>query len=180
MLMLSSLLAFTLAAEADRTLTVEVGQSLPTFSQIAVYRSGDAAKPKPLAIVASGTPTVLPSPGPFEVQATPKGGLRIVVAQKLEIPAGAARTLKLAELLGVVEVLGDNFPRAESIVITAKQDPGPGEKGHVPVQRAKEYREEMVVPEGNYAVWIVPANGSRALKVRDDIRVLCGRSLRVE
>lgn len=175
-----TLVALSLGADADRTLLVEVAKSLPAFSQIAVYRSDDAKQQTLLATLEAGKPAKLGGAGPFDVIATPKGGLPVRIAHKLEIKPGTTHALRLADFLGVVEVFGDNFPRAEAIVITAKDDPGPGEKGHVPLQRASDYRVEMVVPDGKYAVWVIPANGARALKVNDDVRVLAGHRERVE
>jgi hypothetical protein len=87
--------------------------------------------------------------------------------------------LKIADVLGAVEVFGENFPRADKVVLTDVKDPGPGEKGHVPVQVATEYRVDMLVPPGTYAVWVVPANGARAQRVEDNVRVQAGRSVRV-
>lgn len=180
MLSFATLVALSLGADADRTLLVEVAKSLPAFSEIAVYRTDDAKWLKPVARLEAGKPAKLVAAGPFDVIATPKGGLPVTIAHKLEIKPGTTHALRLADFVGVVEVFGDNFPRAEAIVITAKDDPGPGEKGHAPMQRASDYRTDMVVPDGKYAVWVIPANGARAQKVRDDVRVLAGHRERVE
>ena len=69
--------------------------------------------------------------------------------------------------------------KADRVVVTATDDPGPDEKGHTPVQVGGDYRVEMPVPEGFYAVWVVPANGARARRVADRVRVLPGRTTRV-
>lgn len=68
---------------------------------------------------------------------------------------------------------------ADKLVLTATDDPGPGEKGHVPVQVGADYRVGMAVPEGVYAVWVVPANGARPRKAEDRARVHAGRTTRV-
>ena len=59
------------------------------------------------------------------------------------------------------------------------RDPGPGEKGHTAIQTASDYRVEMAVPAGTYAVWVVPANGAKAQRVDDSVRVQAGRSVKV-
>jgi hypothetical protein len=128
---------------------------------------------------AFGKPTTVASEGTFEVFVTPKGGLPVRVAEKLTVKAGDVYTLRLGDLLGSVEVFGDNFPRAAKVVLTDVKDDGPGEKGHVAVQEAKEYRVEMAAPPGTYAVWVVPDNGAKPQRVVDSVRVQAGRSTRV-
>ena len=72
-------------------------------------------------------------------------------------------------------VRGDDLPRTGGIVVTATDDPGPGEKGHAPLQNVPDYKEDLVVPAGFYAVWSISDNGAKARKVADKIRVLAGR-----
>lgn len=175
------LVVVLLAAAGGRTLTVVTSKALPAFEAVTVYPAGarpDKQKPA-LTITKLGEPAALPGDGPFDVWAKPKGGLAVRVAAKLTVKAGPAHELKLADVLGAVEVFGDTLPRADKVVLTAPDDPGPGEKGHTPVQAAAEYRTAMAVPEGVYAVWVVPANGTRARKVEDRVRVLPGRPTRV-
>ena len=136
-------------------------------------------KAKTHTVKAVGKPTAVAGEGAFEVSVTPKGGLPVRVAEKLTVKAGEVYKLKLGDLLGSVEVLGDNFPRAAKVVLTDPKDDGPGEKGHVAVQEAKEYRVEMAAPPGTYAVWVVPDNGAKAQRVADNVRVQAGRSTRV-
>ena len=50
---------------------------------------------------------------------------------------------------------------------------------NVAVQVATEYRVGMGVPPGAYAVWVVPANGAKAQRVADNVRVQAGKSVRV-
>ena len=44
---------------------------------------------------------------------------------------------------------------------------------------ADDFRVEMPVPEGFSAVWLVPANGARAARIADRVRVLPDRATRV-
>lgn len=182
---LAAVLASTSSADDARRLTVSASKSLPPIESVAVYAAGAVkpgkARPKPvLTITKFGEPTTLPGAGPFDVYAKPKGGIAVLVARKLEVKPGQTHALKLADALGVVEVFqADGFPKVEKIVVTTPDDPGPDEKGHTPVQIGSDYRVEMPVPEGFYAVWLVPANGARAKRVADRIRVLPGKVIRV-
>ncbi|VTU01375.1 unnamed protein product [Gemmataceae bacterium] len=136
-------------------------------------------KAKTHTVTAFGKPSFVAGTGPYEVFVKPKGGIPVRVADRLTVRAGATHELKVGDLLGSVEVFGDNFPRAAKVVLTDVKDDGPGEKGHVAVQEAKEYRVEMAAPPGTYAVWVVPDNGAKAQRVVDNVRVQAGRSTRV-
>jgi hypothetical protein len=168
------------AADGDRLLKVSTQRGLPAVESVTVYRArGDKREVvgEKLTNFDKGKP--LPDDGPFEVWVKPKDGIAVRVLEKLTVKGGQTHELKLGDVLGTVEVFGDNFPRAEKIVLTDTRDPGPGEKGHVAVQVAKDYRTEMMARPGTYAVWVVPANGAKAQRVEDNVRVQAGRNVRV-
>ncbi|MCI0704033.1 MAG: hypothetical protein L0241_23485 [Planctomycetia bacterium] len=169
----------SLGADDERRLKVHLARGLPAIETVTVYESKNGKKQSVGKLTKFDKPLVLPNDGPFEVMVKPKDGIAIRVVEKLTVKAGQTHDLKLDELIGSIEVFGDNFPRAEKIVITDVRDPGPGEKGHVAIQVAKDYRVEMAVPAGTYAVWVVPANGAKAQRVEDNVRVLAGKSVRV-
>ena len=78
----------------------------------------------------------------------PKAGIPVRAVEKLTVKAGKTYEFKIGDVLGAVEVIGDDLPRAEKIVLTDVKDPGPGEKGHVAVQVALDYRVDMLAPAG--------------------------------
>jgi hypothetical protein len=168
------------APAADETLTIQVVETkLFAVESLTLRETTKAGKEKTHTVTAFGKPNTIRGEGPFEVHVKPKGGVPVRVADKLTVKAGATHELKLGDLLGSVEVFGDNFPRAAKVVLTDVKDDGPGEKGHVAVQEATEYRVEMAAPPGTYAVWVVPDNGAKAQRVVDNVRVQAGRSTRV-
>jgi hypothetical protein len=163
----------------DRQLKVHTHRTLPTIERVTVSEMKNGKPEQVGELTKFDSALTLPSEGPFEVWVKPKGGIAVRAVEKLTVKPGATHDLKLAEVFGVVEVFGDNFPRADKIVITDTRDPGPGEKGHVAVQVAGEYRTEMLVPAGTYAVWVVPANGAKAQRVEDNVRIQAGRTAKV-
>lgn len=174
-----------IAAPDDARVKVVSSRALPRFEAVSFYPAAGVKPGKPLpkpalTVTNLDEPFAVPAGGPFVVAATPKGGLPVRVADGFAAKPGETRELNLAAALGVVEVFGDDFPRAARVVLSATDDPGPGEKGHTPVQAAGEYRVPMAVPDGVYAVWVVPANGARPQKVTDRVRVLAGKTVRVE
>lgn len=168
------------AARADDgALKVVPARGLPAVELVSVYRAKDGGRERVAEAKSADKPLALPGAGPFEVWVTFKGGVAVRAAEGLSVKAGETRELKLGDVFGAVEVFGDNFPRAAKVVLTDPRDPGPGEKGHEAVQSAADYRTDMCVRPGVYAVWVVPANGARAQRVVDNVRVQAGRSVRV-
>jgi len=168
----------TAAEETDRKLVV-VQTKLFAVEAVKATLTTDSGVKKGYEWKKLDKPISLPAEGPFEVFVKPKGGIPVRVAEKLTVKSSETHELKIGDVLGVVEVFGDDFPRADKVVITDVKDPGPGEKGHVAVQAATEYRVDMAVPPGAYAVWVVPANGAKAVRVVENVRVQAGRSVRV-
>lgn len=166
-------------ADQARLLKVHAARGLPAIEAVTAYHQKDGKRTSAGELTKLDAPLSLPSDGPFEVWVKPKGGIAVRAADGLKLAAGKTHDLKLDEVFGVVEVFGDNFPRADKVVITDVRDPGPGEKGHVAIQTASDYRTEMLVPTGTYAVWVVPANGAKAQRIEDSVRVRAGRSARV-
>lgn len=167
------------ATEGDRQLQVVTSRAIPAIESVIVYQTKDQKRQSIGELSKFDKPFTLPNDGPFDVYAKPKSGVSIKVAEQLTVKSNQTHELKLEELIGTIEVFGDNFPRADKIVLTDERDPGPGEKGHVPVQVATEYRVDMAAPPGFYAVWVVPANGAKAQKVVDRVRVMAGKPVRV-
>ncbi len=178
LLTLSLVVSSACAGEGEHSLTV-VASRLVTIESLTVYHTQDAKRQLAGEQTKFDKPLVLPGGGPFEVFVKPKGGVPVRVAENLTVKAGKPHELNINDLVGTVEVLGDDLPRASQVVLTQVRDVGPSEKGHVAVQTASEYRVGMAVPPGTYAVWVVPANGSRAVRVFDNVRVQAGRSVRV-
>ncbi len=171
-----ALAPFALADETDeRRLKVVPARGQPAALTVTVRD----AKGEVGALATFDAPLKLPHAGPFVVWVTPKGGVPVRAAEKLTAQPGETVELKFGDLFGTLEVFGDEFPRAEKVVVTDPRDPGPGEKGHVAIQTASDYRIDMLVPPGTYAVWVVPANGAKAQRVEDGARVRAGRSTRI-
>jgi hypothetical protein len=178
---ISTALPVAFAGDEPR-LKIVTSKSLPRIESEEVYESGAAKTAKPVVTITSfKEAAVLPGTGPYDVSVKPKGGIAVPVAKKLAVKPAQVEELRLADRLGTIALFQkDDSPRAGKIVVTVTDDPGPDEKGHVPVQVGSDYRDEMLVPEGFYAVWVVPANGARAQRVADRVRVLPGRNVRVE
>jgi hypothetical protein len=166
-------------ADGDRQLQIVTSKAVPAIESVTVYEMKNGKRQSVGELAKFDKSLELTNDGPYEVLAKPKGGIAIKIAEKVAVKKGQTHELKLGELIGSVEVFGDSFPRADKIVLTDERDPGPGEKGHVQVQAANDYRVDMAAPPGFYAVWVVPANGAKAQRVVDSVRVLAGKSVRV-
>jgi hypothetical protein len=122
----------------------------------------------------------LPAEGPFDVIVVPQGGLPVRLAEKLQVPKGKTVHLRLEERFGVVRIFGEGLPRPQRLVLTPVRDPGPGARGHRPIQTVGNYRQNMLVPPGTYDLWLVPANGARPQRLAENIRVLAGKVVGVD
>ncbi len=175
--------AASVAALDPPELVIVYGRAIPKGGSVIVVEGGKPGPGqkdhKPVTTVTDFTAnTPLPNTGPFDLYFTPKGGLPVKLLAKWEVKAGK-QTVALGDHLGTVFVRSDDLPRADAVVVTATDDPGPGEKGHVAIQKAGDYKEDMVVPVGTYAVWVVPFNGAKAQRIADNVRVLAGREAKV-
>jgi len=171
------------SAFAESTIVVSVPKDLPAMKSFVVVRAGTpcpgADKHDAIVQVSQYKQTLkLPDAGPFDLWWVPASGMPVLTAAKWK-PEDGANEINLNALLGLIEFRGDNQPRG-SVVVTPQGDPGPGEKGHVIVQRATEYRVDMVVPAGFYALWVVPDNGAKPQRVIDRVRVLPGKRERLD
>jgi len=152
---------------------------LPPLKEIVITKAGEPGPGKPghaaVASVASLKDEAnLPNEGPFDVWIVPKDGMPIEAVAGFTAKDNAPE-VKLNEHIGVIAFRGEGQPRG-TLLVTAYDDPGPEGKRHTVVQRAVDTRAEMAVPPGDYAVWLVPANGARARRVVDKIRVHAGKT----
>lgn len=176
------LLCLSPAVASDPLLIVVAGRVVPKGGTVIVVTAG---KPGPgekdhQAVVTLSDfekTAALPRNATFDLYFKPKAGLTVKMAAGWE---PSDKPVALSDHLGTVFVRGDELPRADAVVVTATTDPGPGAKGHTPIQKAGDYKEDMVVPPGTYAVWVVPFNGAKAQRVADNIRVLAGRETKVD
>ena len=167
------------ASAADVRVTIVASPALPKGGEVALVppgKPGPAAKGFNAVLQTKefGKELEIVGAGPFDVYYTPAGGKPVLAVANWKVAKGA-NELKPSSYLGTVYVRGDDLPRAGAIIVTATGDPGPGEKGHVAIQSVPDYKEDIVVPDGFYSVWLVSANGAKAQRIVDKIRVLAGR-----
>lgn len=115
--------------------------------------------------------------GPADVWIVPKDGRALKAVSGLKLADKAE--IKLSDHLGVIRCKGDALPRGK-LIVTDHQDRGPEDKKHTAIQWAGDSRTEMIVPPGDYAVWITPDTGARTRRISEKIRVLPGRTADVE
>jgi hypothetical protein len=152
---------------------------LPPAKAIVLTSAGGPGpgQPKHEAVATAGSikdEVKVSGEGPFDVWFVPRDGkpIKPVAGWK---PKGGTSEIKLNDYLGVIQFRGDGQPRG-TLIVTAYDDPGPEAKGHAVIQTAGDTRAEMVVPPGDYAIWVVPHSGARARRVVDRIRVQAGKT----
>ena len=177
---LSLLLCAVPVLAADRTVRFSAPMYfLPPTKAVIVTRAGEPGPGQPkhetvASVAALKDEAKLSGDGPFDVWFVPRDGKPVRAVAGLR-PKEGANEVKLNDHLGVISVRGEGQPRG-ALLVTAADDPGPEGKGHAVVQTAGETRAELVVPPGDYAVWVVPASGARARRIVEKVRVLAGRT----
>lgn len=156
---------------------------LPPTKAIVFTKAGDPgpgdAKHTAIVSVASlKDEAKLPGDGPYDLWFVPKDGKAIKAIAGWK-PKDGANEVKLNDYLGVISFRGEGLPRGR-LLVTPEGDDGPETKKHIVIQTASDTRAEVAVLPGDYAVWVVPANGSRARRVADKVRVLAGKTATVE
>lgn len=119
----------------------------------------------------------LKTDGPVDVWLVPKDGRALKAIAGFKVSEKA--DVKLADQLGVIRCKGADLPRGK-LIVTDPLDRGPEDKKHVAIQWSVDSRTEMIVPPGDYAVWIAPDSGARARKIVDKVRALPGKSIDVD
>jgi hypothetical protein len=184
-LALSALFALSIPAiAADRTVRFSAPMYfLPPVKAVVVTKASEPGPGQPRHEPVASVPALkdevkLPGDGPFDVWFVPKDGKPVRAVAGFKAKDGT-NEVKLNDHVGVIAVRGDGQPRG-TLLVTVFDDPGPEGKGHTVVQTASDTRAELVVPPGDYSVWIVPENGARARRIADKVRVLAGRTASAE
>jgi hypothetical protein len=185
--MLLAAMSPTVGTNDESSVRILDSKSLPVFESVSIYRARDfvPGKSKPLSEAKfdkdrAKALTVPLGSEAVHIYAKPKDGIAVLIGERFTPKPGTSTELKLDSVLGVLDVFQmDGFQKVDRIVVTSPDDPGPDEEGHVPVQIGSDYRVEMSVPDGFYAVWLVPANGVRSIRIEDRVRVLPGKIVRV-
>ena len=179
------LIGTSVAMDDDRSLKFSTsGKFLPAMNAIYVTKTGDGShgtvRHNSEATITEYGKTAKLGEGPFDIWWEGKNGIAVLVVKNVKLKDGEVKEVKIDEYVGIVNVRGDDLPRVGLVTIAPQDDPGPDEKKHLAVQTAKDYRVEMVVPEGFYSFWITPDNGARPRKINDRFRVQAGKTVQLD
>jgi hypothetical protein len=123
----------------------------------------------------------LPSDDEYELWWVPKEkeAVPVKMIDKLSIKERVIREIRPEDYLGIVRVLGEGQPKPKAIHIS-RPDAGAGTTGSYLVQSASKYGADMVVPEGTYSVWVLPAAGGDAIPLEKKLKVNAGELVELE
>jgi hypothetical protein len=133
-----------------------------------------------LEITALGKAAKLPDAGPFDVWWFPHHdgmATKIMAAESFKV---GLREIALLEIVGGVRVRGDNRARPQLMALTEPNAPGPDDEVYAPLATCKEFKSEMIVPAGFYALWFRGGNSARAEKLESKLKVLAGKIVEVD
>jgi hypothetical protein len=153
---------------------------LPSFKAVVLTRAGTPGPGEPRYTFVSCAGKLkeevkITGSGPFDIWFIPSDGKPIKVLASWKVAEGK-NTVQLNDHLGVIRFRAEGQPRGQ-LIVTDATDPGPEEKKHVAIQSSASIRTEVVVPPGEYSLWIVPESGARSRRIVDKVRVLAGKSV---
>jgi hypothetical protein len=141
---------------------------------------GQAKHQAIVEITTLGKPVKLPEAGPFDVWwVSQHDGMATKILANESFKEGI-REIALLEIVGGVRVRGDNRARPQIIALAEPNAPGPDDEGYAPLATCKEFKTEMIVPAGFYALWFRGGNSARAEKLDNKLKVLAGKIVEVD
>jgi hypothetical protein len=169
--------------EVKFTLPADAGFPAPkklVLVKAGVPGPGQAKHEAILEITTFGKTATLPDAGPFDLWWIPQhGGMatKIMAGESFKV---GLREIALLEIVGGVRVRGDNRARPQVIALTEPNAPGPDDVGYAPLATCKEFKSEMILPAGFYALWFRGGNSARAEKLESRLKVLSGKIVDVD
>jgi hypothetical protein len=142
----------------------------------------DSASYRPLAEVKNYEMDLrLPSAEKFDVWWVPKQGRPVRMLAGISISERKRVEFKPEEHLGVVKVMGDGLPAPKVVALVTPEGYGPDSASFHPVQSCAKYGEAMVVPAGDYDLWMKPAeDGVVAETLEKKLKVPAGKVTTIE
>ena len=114
----------------------------------------------------------------FDLWWVPEKGRAVRMTKDLVVDETTV-TIKPEEYLGLVRVSGKSLPAA-SLVLLAPVGTASFATRAQAVQTAPAFGTDMVVPTGDYDLWIEPADGGRSERVAEGLKVEPGKATVVE
>jgi hypothetical protein len=190
--MLSILTLSALLLTADPKDEREVKFSLPADAgfpapkKLVVVKAGTSGpgQPKYKSVAEAtemGKSIKLPDAGPYDIWWVPKhDGMATRILTSESFKDKSLREINLLEYIGGVRIRGDNRARAQLIALTEPNAQGPDDEGYAPLATCTEFKTEMIVPTGFYALWFRGGNAAKATKVDNRLKVLAGKVIDVD
>lgn len=158
----------------------------PALTKFALRESGatapDANFAPPSAAEASNYGEIrLPSDKKYDLWFVPKQGRAVLMLKDYSIAERVVKDEKVEEHLGLIQVSSDKKPERIGVVKSGAGGPeANGGFSYFPVQEGTKLGEPMVVPPGEYDVYLIMGNGQKAILVEEKLRVKAGEVSKVE
>jgi hypothetical protein len=183
-----SVLMFTAEPMDQREVkfTLPADSSFPAPKKLVLVKTGSPGpgQPKHLPVAEmteTGKSVKLPNAGPFDVWWVPAhNGMATLILSAASFKEKVASEIALLDHVGGVRLRGDKFARAQLIAMTEPNAPGPDDDGYKPLATCPEFKQEMIIPAGFYALWFRGGNSARAVKLESKLKVLAGKIVEVE
>lgn len=103
-----------------------------------------------------------------------QGGRAIKMVKELALEE-AMVSLKPEEYVGLLRLTGKNLPTASVILVTPVGTQSFATRAEA-VQSTSSYGKDLVVPPGQYDIWIEPSDGGKSEKVAEKVDITAGNA----
>lgn len=155
----------------------------PALARFALKEAGaaapDANVPTPSAAEVTNYGEIrLPSDKKYDLWFVPKQGRAILMLKSYSIAERVVKDEKVEDHLGLIQVSSDKKPERIGVVTTGSGGPDTA-MYYFPVQEGK-LGDLMVVPAGEYDVYLIMGKGQKAVLAEEKLRVKAGEVTKVE
>ncbi len=118
----------------------------------------------------------VPSADPFDIWWVGKEGLPVCIVRNVEIKERKIVDIQLETYLGMLVVKGEGLPAAKAIVVTpSDKESGAGTASSYQIQSSDAFGKVMVLPSGEYDIWVFPKDGASASGLEKKFKIEAGK-----
>jgi len=115
----------------------------------------------------------------YDLLFVPQAGLSVRMVSALQIPDRSTIQVQPEDYLGLVNLAGEGLPPAKLVALVKVGDYGTDSHNFRPIQTADRYGADLMVPTGEYDLWILGQDGQSEL-LEEKLEVKAGERLQLD
>ena len=157
----------------------------PAMKQIALIKAksylAEAHNFKPITVTESFERSIRIPSGKkaYDLVFIPQEGLSLRMVAGIQIPDRSTIQVRPEDYLGLLNLGGEGLPPVKLIGLVRTGRYGMDSHNFRPVQTAKRYGKDLLVPAGKYDLWIETADGKTEL-IEEELEIVAGQRLQLD